>query len=104
MRRANGTNYAPGSTVDGLVSQRKCFGGTCKGRPFGPKATTGKKKKAKLETGGRRVPWGLYFLIAVCSLPRHVEVSSWITAMQEFMSVIFTGAIQARPGPFKHSQ
>lgn len=62
------------------------------------------EKKANLETGGRRVPCGFSFLIAVCSLPRHVEVSGWITAMQEFMSVIFTGAIQARPGPIKHSQ
>lgn len=84
----------------------------CRGRPFGPKAIVEKKKpkikkkqkKTKLETGGRRAPGGFSFLIAVCSLPRHVEVSGWIAAMQEFMSVIFTGAIQARPGPIKHSQ
>uniref|UniRef100_A0A3Q4MTJ1 Uncharacterized protein n=1 Tax=Neolamprologus brichardi TaxID=32507 RepID=A0A3Q4MTJ1_NEOBR len=32
--------------------------------------------------------WGLSFLIAVCSPPRHVEVSGWIAAMQEFMYVV----------------
>lgn len=52
----------------------------CRGRPFGPKATTQKKKKTKLETGERRVPWGFSFLIAVCSPRRHVEVSGWIAA------------------------
>lgn len=63
-----------------------------------------KKKKSMLETEGRRATRGFSFLIAVCSLPRHVEVSGWIAAMQEFMSVIFRGAIQARLGPIKRSQ
>lgn len=107
MRRANGTNYAPESTADGLVLQRECWWGG------GRKKTVAEgclwvqrqqQKKKMLETGGRRASLGFSFLIAVCWLPRRVEVSGWIAATQEFMSVIFRGAIQARPGPIKRSQ
>lgn len=47
---ANGTNYAPESTADGLVSQRKCWGKNgCSGRPLGLY-----KKKTKKRVRGRR--------------------------------------------------
>lgn len=76
---------------------------------FGSKNKPQKKKKKKKEIGfGDRRETSLSgvfsVLMALCSLPRHVEVSGWIAAMQEFMSVIFSGAIQARPGPIKGSQ
>lgn len=81
----------------------------CRARPLGPKTNPRKKKEKKKEIGFRdrretSLSGVFSVLMALCSLPRHVEVSGWIAAMQEFMSVIFSGAIQARPGPIKGSQ
>lgn len=50
-----------------------------------------KKKKTVLETGGRRASWGFSFLMVVCSLPRHVEVSGWTAAMQELCLLFSEG-------------
>lgn len=58
--------------------------------------TNSKKKKENVFRDRREMShFGIFFLIAASSLSRHVEVSGWITAMQEFMSVIFRGAIRA---------
>ena len=66
---------------------------------------TTKKKEIRFRDRRETSLLGVFsVLMALCSLPRHVEVSGWIAAMQEFMSVIFRGAIQARPGPIKGSQ
>lgn len=46
MRHANGTNYAPESTADGLVSQQKRRGkSACRWGPSGPKANQRKERK-----------------------------------------------------------
>ncbi len=34
---------------------------------------------------------GIFLPMPACSIPRHVEVSGWMAAMQEFMAVILEG-------------
>lgn len=112
MRPANGTNYAPESTADGLVFAAKVLGGKKKrggqqlqSEVSGSKNDDNNKQKKNAKDRRETSHLGLLFpTSALLATPRHVEVSAWIPATQEFMSVIFRGAIQARPGPIKRSQ
>lgn len=102
MRCANGTNYSPESTADGLDAQWKRRGG--KKQLQREVKSAQKKEKSKQFRGIFLGIWDFSLLIAICLLARQVEVSGWIAGMQEFMSVILRGAIQAIPGPIKCSQ